>query len=114
LDYLVAQPSGKISKCQMDFANSVTTIHAQDPLADLRSDKTGLQNLPVQQKNECVNCQWKNYCGGGCPLVAFRATGRYDSRSPYCEIYKFLYPRLLQLEAQRLIFHASKEKSLSV
>jgi len=113
LDYLVVHPSGRVAKCQMDMSNTVTDIHAADPLADLRQDKTGLQNLPVHQKNECNTCQWQNYCGGGCPLVTFRATGRYDVRSPYCEIYKFLYPNLLKLEAQRLIFYASKKSSLS-
>jgi len=113
LDYLVVHPSGRVAKCQMDMSNTVTDIHAADPLAELRQDKTGLQNLPVHQKNECNTCQWQNYCGGGCPLVTFRATGRYDVRSPYCEIYKFLYPNLLKLEAQRLIFYASKKSSLS-
>jgi uncharacterized protein len=113
LDYLVVHPSGRVAKCQMDMSNTITDIHAIDPLTVLRQDKTGLQNLSVHQKNECSTCQWQNYCGGGCPLVTFRATGHYDVRSPYCEIYKFLYPNLLKLEAQRLIFHANTKNSLS-
>lgn len=114
IDYLVVHPSGRVAKCQMDMSNAITDIHYEDPLAVLRHDKKGLQNLPVHQKNECANCQWQNYCGGGCPLVTFHATGRYDARSPYCEIYKYLYPNLLRLEAQRLIFYASPKNSLSI
>lgn len=108
LDYLVVHPSGKIAKCQMDMQNFVTDIHAPDPLADLRNDETGVQNLPVQQKNECKDCQWQNWCAGGCPIVTYRSTGRYDVRSPYCEIYKYFYPNLLKLEAARLVHQHEK------
>lgn len=35
--------------------------------------------------------------------VAYRATGRYDRKSPNCNIYKAIFPEVLRLEGLRLI-----------
>ena len=40
-------------------------------------------------------------CGGA--LEAYRATGRYDVKSPNCNIYKALFPEALRLEGLRLL-----------
>lgn len=81
----------------------VTSLNAADPLQELRLAPQGLQNPPVTQKSDCRSCQWRAYCAGGCPLLSQRINGQFDSRSPYCELYQFLFPRLLRLEALRLI-----------
>lgn len=102
-DYLVIRPDGQIAKCQMEMHLPVTALHAADPLLELRSAPQGLQNPPVTQKPDCHSCQWRAYCAGGCPLLSQRINGQFNSRSPYCELYQFLFPRLLRLEASRLI-----------
>jgi len=45
-------------------------------------------------------CGW---CAGGCPLATYRATGRYDVKSPNCNIYRALFPEALRLEGLRLL-----------
>lgn len=101
--YLVFDYLGQVSKCQMQIDNPVTSVEAEDPLAIVRADTNGIQNIQVEEKEGCRSCNWKYWCTGGCPLVTFRATGRYDIKSPDCNIYKALYPEILRLEGLRLL-----------
>lgn len=102
-NYLVFDQNGQVAKCQMHIRKPVTDIHAEDPLALIRADQIGIQNLPVLEKEGCKTCEWKNWCTGGCPLATHRATGRYDVKSPNCNIYKALFPEALRLEGLRLL-----------
>jgi uncharacterized protein len=102
-NYLVINQRGMVSKCQMEVERPVTSIAAEDPLAMLQADQTGLQNPPVDEKKDCQDCIWRYVCAGGCPLATYRSTGRYDVKSPNCRIYQALYPRLLRLEGLRLL-----------
>ncbi|MCP4110699.1 MAG: radical SAM protein [Desulfobacteraceae bacterium] len=100
--YLVFDTDGNISKCQMDMAHPVTDIHSSDPLNDIRN-KIGLHNPPVEEKEDCCDCKWRYWCAGGCPVQAFRCTGRYNAKSPYCDIYRTLIPEVLRLEGLRVM-----------
>jgi uncharacterized protein len=102
-NYLVFDQNGQVAKCQMHIRKPVTDIHAADPLALIRADQIGIQNLPVMEKEGCKTCEWKHWCAGGCPLATHRATGRYDVKSPNCNIYKALFPEALRLEGLRLL-----------
>ncbi len=101
--YLVIDHFGRVAKCQMEINKPVTTISAADPLAIIRSDRAGIQNFSVDEKEGCRDCEWKYWCAGGCPQATYRATGRYDIKSPNCNIYKTLYPEAVRLEALRLL-----------
>jgi uncharacterized protein len=102
-DYLVIDQHGQIAKCHMTIDQPVTHVETDDPLTLLRDDQIGTQNLPVDQKSACRTCSWRYWCGGGCPVATYRATGRYDLKAPNCRIYKSLYPDLLRLEGLRLL-----------
>ena len=54
------------------------------------------------------DCEWKYFCTGGCPLESYRATGRYDVKSPNCNIYKTIFPEALRLEGLRLLKEAGE------
>ena len=84
------------------------TIHDPDPLARVRESSDGIRNLPVDDKAECRDCQWRYWCAGGCPLTAYHATGRYDAKSPNCAIYRALYPEVIRLEGLRLLKYADE------
>lgn len=101
--YLVIDQRGGVAKCQMEIETTVTDIYVDDPLAFVRADRTGLQNVSVEEKEGCRDCEWKYWCTGGCPAVTFRATGRFDVKSPNCRIYKAIYPEVLRLEGLRLM-----------
>jgi uncharacterized protein len=104
-NYLVIDQQGKVAKCQMEIERPITSIYTADPLAAIRSDTRGIQNLSVEEKEACQACQWKNWCTGGCALTTFHATGRYDTKSPNCNIYKALYPEVIRLEGLRLLHY---------
>jgi len=101
-NYLVIDSNGEISKCQMDMAHPVTTIDTDDPLAHIMADTNGIQNLAVDEK-ECRECIWRYRCAGGCPRLTFRRRGRYDAKSPLCEVYRAILPEIVRLEALRLV-----------
>lgn len=102
-NYLVFDQNGQIAKCQMHIRKPITNLHVMDPLAIIRADQIGIQNISVEEKEGCKTCEWKYWCTGGCPLATYRATGRYDVKSPNCNIYKALYPEALRLEGLRLL-----------
>jgi uncharacterized protein len=102
-NYLVINQRGGVAMCQMDIEQPVTTIQADDPLHIIQTNRVGMQAIDVDQKEGCRTCTWRYWCGGGCPLVTFRMTGRNDIRSPNCAIYKALFPEAVRLEALRLL-----------
>ncbi|MBN2396457.1 MAG: radical SAM protein [Candidatus Atribacteria bacterium] len=107
--YLVFDSTGQVSKCQMQKDKPVANVYATDPLAKVRLDIEGIQNLSVEEKQECRDCSWKYWCAGGCPLDTYQAIGRYDAKSPNCHIYKNLLPEIVKLEALRLLKYHSPD-----
>lgn len=101
--YVVIDPEGGIAKCHMEIEKTVTDVFAQDPLSIVRLAGDGLRNLSVHEKEGCRDCEWRYWCSGGCPALTYRATGRFDVRSPNCNIYKALLPEVLRLEGLRLL-----------
>ncbi len=107
--YLVFDCDGNVSKCQMQMDRPVTNMLVKDPLAEIRTDICGIQNITVDEKEGCLDCQWRYWCAGGCPLESYRMTGRYDVKSPHCGIYKALYPEIVRLEGLRLLKQSLQE-----
>ena len=102
-NYLVIDQHGGVAKCQADIKRSITTVDADDPLQLLKKDVTGVQNLSIEEKQGCQQCTWRYWCAGGCPLLTYRITSRYDVKSPNCTIYQTLIPEALRLESLRLL-----------
>lgn len=102
-NYLVIDHFGRVAKCQMEMDKPVIDVTVRDPLAVIRAGSNGVQNYSVEEKEGCRDCEWKHWCAGGCPQATFRATGRYDIKSPNCNIYQTLYPEAVRLEALRLL-----------
>lgn len=101
--YLVFNHQGAVAKCQMAMHDLITDLTDHDPLLRVREDQQGILNLPVTEKEGCTSCEWRYWCTGGCPLHTYRATGRYDVKSPNCRIYQALYPEAVRLEGLRLL-----------
>lgn len=105
--YMVIDQNGQVAKCQMEIEQTLTDIHAQDPLGVIRADSIMLQNPTVDEKEGCKTCQWRYWCAGGCPALTYRATGRFDVKSPNCNIYQALFPAVLRLEGLRILKYAN-------
>ena len=104
--YMVVDQHGQIARCQMEIEQAVTNVFAADPLTELRLYDKGFQYTSVEEKEGCRTCSWRYWCAGGCPALTYRVTGRTDVKSPYCNVYKAIYPELLRLEGLRLLKHA--------
>ena len=101
--YLVFNQHGQVSQCQMKMDAPLADIHTENLLQVIRDSTQGIQNLSVEEKEGCRDCEWKYWCAGGCPLETHRATGRFDVKSPNCNIYKAIFPEVLRLEGLRLL-----------
>lgn len=106
-DYLVIDQRGQVAKCHMEIERTLGDVFSGDPLQLIQRDQGTVQNLAVEQKAGCRACTWRYWCSGGCAVATFRATGRYDIKSPNCNIYKAIYPEALRLEGLRLLKHAT-------
>jgi uncharacterized protein len=111
-NYLAFNHQGQVSRCQMDFAHTVTDATDPDPLARVRNSDSNFLNLSLDDKEDCRSCVWRFWCGGGCPLQTYRATGCYGSRSPNCAIYRRLFPYVIRLEGLRLLRYSDVTKVL--
>lgn len=101
--YMVIDPEGNVARCQMEIEHPVTSIIENDPLSVIQLHAHGFENVSVQAKEGCRTCSWRYWCAGGCSLLTYRSHGRSDLLSPYCRVYKSLYPDLLHLEGLRLL-----------
>ena len=52
---------------------------------------------------ECARCRHAPSCAGGCPLLLHRRDGHISGRSPYCDVFKFVIPRIVRLAALEMI-----------
>lgn len=104
-NYLVIDHRGSVARCQMEIDRPVTHISAGDVLQTIRlfDRQDQFANLSVTEKTECSTCTWRYWCAGGCSLMTYRARGRDDVRSPYCDVYRAVLPEILRLEGLRLL-----------
>lgn len=105
-DYVVIDQHGNIAKCHMELQDTVGDIRTVDPVTAIRTVPTGVRNLLVEDKAGCRDCTWRHWCSGGCAAATFRATGRFDVRSPNCNIYRAIYPDAVRLEGLRVLRYA--------
>jgi uncharacterized protein len=107
-NYVVVDQNGRIAKCHMEIGSTIGDVRTTDPLKAIREDTTGVRNLLVEDKEGCRTCTWRHWCSGGCSVATFRATGRFDVKSPNCNIYKAIYPAALRLEGLRVLRFATR------
>jgi uncharacterized protein len=105
-DYIVVDHRGMIAKCHMEIERTLGSVFSDDPLQLIQLDESTVRNVSVEEKEGCRDCTWRYWCSGGCAVATFRATGRYDIKSPNCNIYKAIYPQALRLEGLRLLKYA--------
>jgi uncharacterized protein len=102
-NYVAVDPQGRIARCHMELEHTLGNVREDDPVMVVRQSTGRWQNLEVDAKEGCRDCIWRYYCAGGCPLLTYRTCGRYNVRSPYCQVYQALYPEIVRLEGLRLL-----------
>lgn len=88
---------------QIPFGN---VFDYEEDIFTLLENQTVLKGIHY---NDCKECQYRYICSAGCPM------DRVDGRSPYCEVYKILIPRVYQLIGlERLIrYRKNKQQSMA-
>ena len=102
-DYVVIDQRGRVAQCQMEIGRVLGDVYSDDPVLLVRDSAAPIKSLPVVEKEGCRECTWRYWCSGGCPVATFRATGRWDIKSPNCSIYQAIFPEALRLEGLRLL-----------
>jgi uncharacterized protein len=102
--YVAIAETGAVSPCQAALHHAGTQpIRAESLLSQARNQT---QFLPFARKSlnaECARCQFKASCAGGCPLLLYRREGHVDGRSPYCEVFRAVIPRILHISALEML-----------
>jgi uncharacterized protein len=99
-NYLSIDTDGSVLPCHMLTGYNLPGI----PLQMLESPQfDDFDNPPIDQRNGCNTCEWRYWCAGGCPVHAKNVMGTSNVSSPYCSVYKAIYPDLIRLQALQLL-----------
>lgn len=107
-NYLSIDTDGSVLPCHMLTGYNLPGI----PLRTLESPRfDDFPNPPIDQRNGCNTCEWRYWCAGGCPIHAKNITGTSNVSSPYCSVYKTIYPQLVRLQALQFLQAGTDKKS---
>jgi uncharacterized protein len=107
---LAVSHDGRISACQAALHHEGTAALAGDTA--LLGLAPAVMGPSFQQRSpgaECQGCRFRHSCAGGCPLLLHRRDGHADGRSPYCEVFRSVLPRILRIAALELALDASQK-----
>ncbi len=54
--------------------------------------------------SQCSECIYKHFCEGGCSIDSYIQHGDWKSHHPWCEYYKGVYAKLLDVIAEDEFF----------
>jgi len=113
--YVAIGEAGQGSPCQAALHREGTTALHGDNLLDLASGQTQLPHFRRHHPNPtCTRCPHRLSCAGGCPLLLHRREGHVDGRSPYCEVFKAVLPRIVHVAALELAQQARFARAAAV
>jgi uncharacterized protein len=99
-NYLSIDTNGSVLPCHMLTGYNLLGILPQTVDSPSFND---FPNPLTDDRNECKMCEWRYWCGGGCPIHAKNILGTSNAPSPYCSVYKSIYPELVRLQALQLL-----------
>lgn len=99
-NYLSIDYDGSVLPCHMLSGANQAGVPLKT-LQQVRFDQ--FPNPAVDEKEGCNTCEWRYWCAGGCPVLAGISNGHSTSQSPYCKVYKTIYPELIRLKGLQLL-----------
>jgi uncharacterized protein len=100
---------GLLSPCQAAFAGEVGAPLAGDAsLVDVAPTLAPLAARRRATDDACARCAHRRSCAGGCPLLLLGRDGHVGGRSPYCEVFRYVIPRILRISALELLLDAER------
>lgn len=106
-NYVAVDCEGRIARCPMELEHTLGDIFEDDPVRMIQSPA---ENDALS--HECEACTWRLWCAGGCPLSR-KADAFAGAKSPYCEIYRAMFPKLIRLEGMRIRKHPNRIRDIS-
>jgi len=103
---LIFDPNGDIRSCNADMDTKIGNIYTHSKMSDFKfTHRWSSKGLA-----ECEGCEWSlgGWCQGGCPLTRKLTYGSYEHPTPFCEVYKTLFPRLKELTRKWKEQHAKR------
>jgi uncharacterized protein len=109
---LAVSHEGQLSPCQAALHHEGTLTLTGDTVLPRRAPEVSqLGDFTRRRPNEtCAGCRFRASCAGGCPLMLYRRDGHVEGRSPYCEVFRAVLPRILRIAALELV-HESEARA---
>lgn len=102
--YVAISETGAVSPCQAALHHPATSPLTATSLLKQAREQSQFSSFERKSGNaECNRCRHKPSCAGGCPLLLHRREGHIDGRSPYCEVFRAVLPRIVELAALELL-----------
>ncbi|MCO4762873.1 MAG: radical SAM protein [Myxococcales bacterium] len=100
-NYLAIGDGGALSPCQAALHDAEAgRLRADVPLHTQMAETRPFGAFTRSVGNDtCNRCRHKPSCAGGCPLLLHRREGHIDGRSPYCEVFRAVIPRIVRIAA---------------
>jgi len=82
---IALSPSGDIFPCQslMHEEFKMANIFDGDWQERVKKSSTALMPRLLGEKEGCADCQYKHFCGGGCPAIGYRLYRNFDRRPDF-------------------------------
>jgi len=95
---------GEIAICQTLFHEPVGHVNKDDSLLAIRHQKQfQADKYSIDDYEYCQNCIWRHNCAGGCPMLTKLQYERFDTHSPYCDVFKACIPRMIKIMGMQIL-----------
>jgi len=103
---LAIDERGNVSSCQMRLDAPVGSIRSA-PLSTLfdrirNAPDHEYMVAPERKTGDCVQCDYRYVCAGGCPEHTRAVTGTTNAPSPWCDLYTMLLPVYVRAVASQI------------
>lgn len=93
-----------LGMCSMGLDDAIEMNDKFDLSAPMNEQRLRTDNLMVNDRCECSSCIWRYSCSGGCPLNNHRFFGKQGMKSPYCDTFKVIIPKLIRLRGVKMYY----------
>lgn len=95
---------GQIGVCGLGLESPIGSLYDEgDLLENVRGSNALFAARTAKEYEGCSQCVWRGSCAGACPLQTISTYGRYNTKSPYCEVYRAVLPRILRIRGLQMI-----------
>jgi uncharacterized protein len=95
-------PDGSVGPCIRNHSMKTGTIFDPDPMSRIQCESFHYDLEKQDLPDECMKCESRTTCQGGCPNDKLVLTGTTSGKSIMCDIHREIIPRLRYLERLKI------------